>query len=212
MGDSLRKIADAEGVRISDTGLHWIAEAGDGSMRDTQSLFDQVISYAGMNIQDKDIEEMPGRTDRRFVKQATVAVLSRDIPGCLTIVDEAYYAGLDMQLFYQALLQHFRNLLLAKVMVGSTAVLQVSEEDAMALREQASEIPLEILQRLLDALLAEEENLRRSRHPRINLEAILVRLASLPPPLPLESLLDRMEGLEKRLFQGRPGKVSPVQE
>ncbi len=96
MGDNLRKIADAEGVRVSDTGLKWIAEAGDGSMRDTQSLFDQVISYAGMTILDQDIEEMLGRTDRRFVKQAAMAVLSRDIPGCLTIVDEAYYTGLDM--------------------------------------------------------------------------------------------------------------------
>ena len=211
MGNNLRKIADAEGVRISDTGLNWIAEAGDGSMRDTQSLFDQVISYAGMTIQDKDIEEMLGRTDRRFVRQAAAAALSQDIPGCLTVVDEAYYAGLDMQLFYQALLQHFRNLLLAKVMVESTAVLQISEEDAKELRKQASDIPLETLQRLLDALLAEEDNLRRSRNPRINLEAVLVRLASLPLPLPLEHLLGRMEGLEKRLSQARPGRMTPIQ-
>ena len=67
IADNLKKIAAADGIRISDTGLAWIAEAGDGSLRDSQSIFDQVISYAGFEIEDKAVEEILGRSDRRFL-------------------------------------------------------------------------------------------------------------------------------------------------
>ena len=60
---NLQKVAEAEKIRISEVALSWIAEAGDGSMRDAQSIFDQVISYAGLNISDADVEDIlgPGR-------------------------------------------------------------------------------------------------------------------------------------------------------
>ena len=58
--NSLRQIAETEGVHINENGLTWIAEAGDGSLRDAQSIFDQVISYAGFEIKDHDIEALLG--------------------------------------------------------------------------------------------------------------------------------------------------------
>ena len=119
IADNLRKIAAADGIRISDTGLAWIAEAGDGSLRDSQSIFDQVISYAGFAIEDRAIEELLGRSDRRFLFLLSEAVLARDAGRCLKIIDEAYYAGLDMKFFYQTLLGHFRNLLLIGISGGS---------------------------------------------------------------------------------------------
>jgi len=56
IADNLQKIAQTEGIKISDKGLAWIAAAGDGSMRDAQSIFDQAISYAGSEIQDHDLK------------------------------------------------------------------------------------------------------------------------------------------------------------
>jgi len=201
---NLRKIADAEGIRISDAGLAWIAEAGDGSMRDSQSIFDQVISYAGLDIKDQEIEEILGRTDRRFLFQTSAAVLVGDAARCLTIIDEAYYAGLDMQSFYQMLLQHFRNLLLFKIVNKNEEILQVGEEDLLKLQEQAADRSLDTLQRLLDMLMEAEDNLRRSRHPRLNLEATLVSMAYLEPLIPLDQIVSRMEGLERRLSPELP--------
>ena len=83
IADNLKKIAAADGIRISDTGLAWIAEAGDGSLRDSQSIFDQVISYAGFEIEDKAVEEILGRSDRRFLFLLSEAVLGSDAAGCL---------------------------------------------------------------------------------------------------------------------------------
>jgi len=199
IAEQLRKISEAEKIEISDAGLAWVAEAGDGSMRDSESIFDQVISYAGTTIQDEAIEELLGRTDRRFLFQLSEAILRRDAGQCLQIVGEGYYAGLDMTTFYQLLLQHFRNLLLVRIVGSKQELLDLSGSDLVRLEAQVAKVSRETLQQLLDILLAEEENVRRSHNPRLNLETIVCRMAGLPPAIPLEEILSRMEDLEARL-------------
>jgi DNA polymerase-3 subunit gamma/tau len=206
IAENLKKIATAEKIRISDNGLSWIAEAGDGSLRDAQSILDQVISYAGAEIEDQAVEEILGRSDRRFLFILSEAVLARDAGRCLTIIDEAYNAGLDMRYFYQTLLGHFRNLLFTGIAGERDALIDLPAEEAIKLKTQAAGQPTETLQRYLEILMAEEENVRRSMNPRLNLEAVLCRMAYLSPLIPIESVLARMEGLEKRLGGGtRPG-------
>ena len=204
IADNLKKIAAAEGIRISDTGLAWIAEAGDGSLRDSQSIFDQVISYAGFEIEDKAVEEILGRSDRRFLFLLSEAVLGSDAAGCLKLIDEAYYAGLDMKFFYQTLLGHFRNLLLVAITGGEGALVELPGEEAEKLKKQAEGASRETLQRYLEILMAEEETVRRSQNARLNLEVILCRMAWLEPLIPIETVLSRMEGLERRLSVGDP--------
>ncbi|MCX5823811.1 MAG: DNA polymerase III subunit gamma/tau [Deltaproteobacteria bacterium] len=200
--ENLKKIAVSDGIKISDNGLSWIAEAGDGSLRDSQSIFDQVISYAGFEIGDPAVEEILGRSDRRFLFLLSEAVLARDAGRCLRIIDEAYYAGLDMRYFYQTLLGHFRNLLFTGIAGEKEPLVDLPAEEAAKLKGQTAGQSTETLQRYLEILMAEEENVRRSQNPRLNLEAILCRMAFLEPMIPIEAVLARMEGLEKRLGGG----------
>ncbi|OPY15576.1 MAG: DNA polymerase III subunit tau [Syntrophus sp. PtaB.Bin075] len=204
IAEQLRKIAETEKIRISDAGLAWIAEAGDGSMRDSESIFDQVISYAGTAIEDEAVEELLGRTDRRFLFQLSEAVLRRDAGQCLRIVEEGYYAGLDMTYFYTLLLHHFRNLLLVKIVGPQQELLDLPGNDLSGIEAQVAEVSRETLQQLLDILLAEEESARRSHNPRLHLEAIVCRMAGLPPALPIQEILSRMEDLETRLASSAP--------
>ncbi|MBN2438880.1 MAG: DNA polymerase III subunit gamma/tau [Deltaproteobacteria bacterium] len=196
---NLRKIATEEKIRISDNGLSWIAEAGDGSLRDAQSIFDQVISYAGAEIGDQAVEEILGRSDRRFLFVLSEAVLARDAGRCLTIIDEAYNAGIDMRYFFQTLLGHFRNLLFTGIAGERDPLVDLPTEETIRLKAQAAGQSTETLQRYLEILMAEEESVRRSMNARLNLEAVLCRMAYLSPLIPIESVLARMEGLEKRL-------------
>ena len=193
IADNLKKIAAADGIRISDTGLAWIAEAGDGSLRDSQSIFDQVISYAGFEIEDTAVEEILGRSDRRLpLFHSSEAVLGSDGSGCLKLIDEAYYAGLDMKFFYQTLLGHFRNLLLVAMTGGDGALVELPGEELAKLKKQAEGASRETLQRYLEILMAEEEAVRRSQNARLNLEVILCRMAWLEPLIPIETVLSRM--------------------
>jgi DNA polymerase III subunit gamma/tau len=202
IGDNLRKIAAAEGIEISDKGLAWIAAAGDGSMRDSQSIFDQIVSYAGTTIDDEKIEEILGLTDRRFVIAIAGAVLSRNAAQCLKLIDEGYYAGLDMQVFYQMLVDHFRNLVLAKVVAKAEGITEITQEDWSRLQEQTGHVSRETLQRLLEILMAEEETMRRTQSPRLVLEMALTRMAHLTPLIPIDEILARMASLERSLASG----------
>jgi DNA polymerase-3 subunit gamma/tau len=202
IADNLKKIAAADGIRISDSALAWIAEAGDGSLRDSQSIFDQVISYAGFDIVDQAVEEVLGRSDRRFLFLLSGAVLGRDAAQCLKIIDEAYYAGIDMLFFYQTLIGHFRNLLLAAITNAQETLVDLPAEEVEKLKQQSAGSSQETLQRYLQILTSEEDTLRRSPNPRLNLEAIFCRLAWLEPLIPIASILSRMEDLERRLEGG----------
>jgi DNA polymerase-3 subunit gamma/tau len=205
---NLGRVAAAEGIKISPSALLWIAEAGDGSMRDAQSIFDQVISYAGMNIKDDDVEESLGLADRKYLFRLSEAVLQRDAGACLIILEEAYLAGIDMKHFYQILVKHFRNLLLVKIAADGSSSFDIAPEQIEKLKNQVQTISRETLQRFVEILIAEEGNFLRSQEPRMKLETILVKMAYLEPIIPLAEIISTIENIEQRLQHGLPAAVN----
>ena len=206
---NLRQIATSEGISVSDNGLIWIAQGGEGSIRDAQSIFDQLISYAGTDIKDSDIGELLGLKDRSFLFDISRAVLERNAGDCLKIIDEGYYTGVDMKQFYQMLLHHFMNLLMVKITGDDHVLVDIPHDEIRELSKQADGTSRETLQRLLEILMAEEEDIKKSLDPRLNLEFVLVRMAYLEPMIPVDEILSKMERLEKRLSskagEGRRG-------
>ncbi len=201
---NLGKVAAAEGIQISPAALIWIAEAGDGSMRDAQSIFDQVISYAGMNINDTDVEEILGLVDRKYLFSLSAAVLQRNAGQCLTILEEAYLAGIDMKHFYQMMLKHFRNLLLVKIAADGSSSFDIAPEQIQKLKDQVQPVSRETLQRYLEILIKEEDSFRRSQEARMKLETVIVGLAYLEPIIPLGEIISTIEAIEQKLRKGLP--------
>jgi DNA polymerase-3 subunit gamma/tau len=201
---TLRKIAEGEGIKISDQALTWIAQGGEGSLRDSQSIFDQAISFAGTEIGDADVEALLGMGDRKYLFDLSRAILGRDAGACLKIIDEAFYAGADLKVFYERMLAHFRNLLLVKITAGEGDLLELSDHEVAELTGQAASASRETLQRLLDVIMAGEEEMRKSLNPRIVLEFTAVKMAWQEPLIPVDEILSRMEGIEKRLGQETP--------
>lgn len=196
--ENLARIGEKEGISISDKSLTWMAEAADGSLRDAQSLFDQVVAYAGNKVADEDCERILGRTDRRFLLSVVEAVIARDGGRVFKIIDEVYTAGIDMQHFFLLLLQHFRALLLCKVMGKSAEeILPISAEEACHLSLLAEKVNRETLQLYLEILMGEEERVRRSRNSRLSVEACLLRMVYLEPLISWEEILERLERLER---------------
>ncbi len=202
IADNLGKVAKSENIKISEVGLSWIAEAGDGSMRDAQSVFDQVISYAGMNINDADVEDILGLVDRKYLFRISEAIAQRDAGACLLILEEAYLAGLDMKQFYQMMLKHFRNMLLVKIAADGSSSFDIAPEQIAALKNQVKNTTRETLQRYVEMLIAEEDSFRRTQETRLKLETILVRMAYLEPVIPIGEIVSAIETLEQKLQSG----------
>ncbi|MCK9229437.1 MAG: DNA polymerase III subunit gamma/tau [Syntrophales bacterium] len=199
---NLSSIATGEGVAISDRGLAWIARGGEGSLRDAQSLFDQVISYAGKTIDDSDIESILGITGRRYAARLSRAVLEKNAGQCLEIIDELYYAGEDIRQFYEAFTRHMMGILTAHLSKDTELLADFTGEEREELRNQAGMASEKTLERLLDILLAGDEDTRRSSNPRIVFEYLLVKMAILEPVIPVDDMIDRLEGLEARIVSG----------
>ena len=212
IADTLGHIAQEEGVTISDISLSWIAREGGGSMRDAQSIFDQVISYAGTEIKDSDVEDLLDLAERLFIFELSGAVLEGDAGACLRIIDEAYYSGVDIKHFYQILLGHFMNLLTVKITNGDGVLADIPDHEREELKKRAGGASRDNLQRSLDILMAEEDDIRRSMEPRINLEYAVVRMAYLEPLIPVDEIISRMENLEIKLGGGEAREIpSPRQ-
>jgi DNA polymerase-3 subunit gamma/tau len=112
-----------------------------------------------------------------------------------------------MSYFYQMLQGHFRNLLLVKIAEVDRLLSDLSEQDVKRLRDQIGEVSRETLLRLLDILMAEEENVRRSQSPRLNVEQTVVRMAYLPPLIPIEDILEKMEELRRKIAIVQPERA-----
>ena len=194
----LKKISENEGIDIAASGLGIIAREAEGSMRDAQSLMDQVISFSGQTVRDKDISDILGIIDRDIMFESSAAILEGSPDRCLEIVDRIYNYGYDIKEFYRALMQQFRNLLI-RLIAPQNDLIDVSDSEKEEIQRQAEMAGEEKLHLLLNFLINREEDLRFTSHPRLVLETTMVKLCRLGDMLSFDELIKRMAALEERL-------------
>ena len=117
-----------------------------------------------------------------------------------------------MKLFYEKLVRHFLNLLVVKITGNEGDLSDFTEDELEQMKRQAADTSRETLQRLLDILMAEDGEVRRSADPRLNLEFMLIKMTYLDPMIPINEMVSRMEDLEKRLVPDESGtrRIPPV--
>ena len=194
---NLKRIVEEEKVQISQRGLFSIAQESEGSLRDAQSLLDQVISYGGKDIRDEDIAEVLGLIDRKVLHDTIEAVANRNSERCMEIVEHIYHYGYDLQHFCRELLQYFRNLILMKVSQQPAGLIELPEEECEILKKQSERFQFDQLNHLFSLLLKGEEEIAQSTFPRIMLEMTLIRMATLRTVLPIDEILKKLENLGK---------------
>lgn len=192
----LRHIVDQENIAISDAALTVIARKGDGSMRDSLSVLDQVLAFCGDQVGDDDVVALLGVVDRRLLLDGSAAVFSRDSRGALGVVAKVDEFGYNMRQFCGELIEHFRNLTILKAVGDGADLLDLSEAELALLRQQVEALPLADLQRHLAILLRAEAEMAQSSFPRLVLEMALIKMATLVPVVPVDELLGRLRALE----------------
>jgi DNA polymerase-3 subunit gamma/tau len=195
----LLDITQKEKITISTWGLNLIAEAADGSLRDAQSLLDQAVSYSGENINDDDLKEILGAIGRDVLFDFSSAILDAKPERIFPLAENIIEKGYDLRFFYKELIHHFRNLLLVRSVKNPKELLALSDEDIAAIREEAEKSSADDLLRYLVALQQGEQGLKYSSHPRIYLEALLVKLCHFKKIVPLTDIIQEIEMLKKDL-------------
>jgi len=201
--ERLRLIADADGLSISDEALREIARAGDGSMRDAQSAFDQVISFAGEKIQTEDVEKALGIAGADVLARVVNGIAENKPAEALAIVDDLVMRGHNLRNFCRDVLGHLRDLLVVKVS-GDPKLLDSSSAHADTLKQQAALFSESDLVRFFHALAETESCLKDASNPRYQVEVGLVKLMEMRRLAPLGDLIERIRELEAALRTGKP--------
>lgn len=203
--ERLRTIAAAERITISDSGLAMIARAAEGSMRDSQSLLDQAVSYSGLEIKDEELQATLGSVAQAALLQFAAGLLARDAAGLLRHIDTLLEQGQDMRQFLAGVVEHVRNLLVVKVASDPNQIIELSIADVEAIKQQAAGTDAERLLMLFDSLSKTLDDMRWSPHQRFTLEVGLIKACTIEDLQPLSQVLGHMKELEARL--ARSGSV-----
>jgi DNA polymerase-3 subunit gamma/tau len=202
IAERLRLIADAEKINIAEDALREIARAGEGSMRDAQSAFDQVISFSGNEIVAADVETALGIAGTEMLARVVGAIAEHKASEALAVVDDLVMRGHDLRNFCRDLLAHLRNLLVAKVSGEAAEMLESSASDGRELARQANAFSESDLIRFFHSLTETENNLRIAAHPRYQLEIGLVKLMEMRRLAPMNQIIERLTTLEESLRTG----------
>jgi len=195
----LQEIARAEGIEASEEVFFALARAAEGSLRDAQSLLDQVVAYSGPQVGLQEVVEALGLIEGGIIAQMVRAVIDRDRGRLFELVEELFNRGSDLRLFCQELLGYFRDLLIVKVAEDPRPLLRGTFRDLAVLKQQADLLSVEALEYSLQLLSRTEFEMRRSSFPRYMLEMALVRLTQIHALEPLGTLVERLSALEARL-------------
>ena len=192
----LRHVADQEKIRVKDAALALIARAAEGSVRDSLSLFDQVLAFTGEEIGDEDVASLLGLVDRQLLHRAARAIVEGDSLAVLELVESLADYGADYRNFARELLLFLRELLLVKVApAASSLTAGMLPEERERLAPIAAALSEEDLLRGLDVLTRAEGELRHASDPRVSLDLVLLKLVHARRLLPFADLVARVERL-----------------
>src|SRR3989440_4777786 len=202
IAERLKQIATAEKISIADEAIREIARAGDGSMRDAQSAFDQVISFAGEKIKTEDVEKALGIAGADVLARVISGVAENKPAEALAIVDDLVMRGHNLRNFCRDVLGHLRDLLVVKVS-GDPKLLDSSSMQTSALQQQAARFSESDLVRFFHSLAETEASLKDAANARYQVEVGLVKLMEMRRLASLGDLIGRIAELESALRTGR---------
>ena len=170
----LVNIASNEGVALTETAAYAIARVADGGMRDAQSMLDQLVSFCGNSIDERDVNDIFGVTSRETVAKALYYILARELPSLLHLVHELSEAGRDMGQLLSEIMGAVRELLILKV-ASQEANLSLPERWRETLEKLLAQTPSDKIVRLMEVLSTAEEHMRWSTNKRLHLEMGLIQ-------------------------------------
>jgi DNA polymerase III subunit gamma/tau len=209
IADQLRHIAGAEHIQIDDAALMLLARAGDGSMRDAQSAFDQVLGFAGTTITADDVSAVLGLVRRDLLIDIASAIAADNASGLFDLAARAVESGYDLRLVVRELARLTRDLLVISIDPARVSDPEIAAEtERQALLDLSRRFSAEDLMRAFDALTKAEYDIRGSMQPRYHLEMALLRWVHLRKLTPLADLIKQMEGGPRAV--GSPAPPRPA--
>ncbi|MCK6596735.1 MAG: DNA polymerase III subunit gamma/tau [Bdellovibrionaceae bacterium] len=190
IANHLKHICNEDQIQTDDEALWLVAKQADGSMRDSQSLLDQVITFANGPLTKPLVQQILGLTDRELLFNTLELILTRDNRGMVMLFQNLKIAGIEPDLFFQELIELSRHLLVIKISAAeATNIIEIPESEFERLAFLTQKCSQEDIHLLFDMLLKAFQDLNYATDPMLVVEMLLLRLASGPKIIDLQQLL-----------------------
>ncbi|PIQ08277.1 MAG: DNA polymerase III subunit gamma/tau [Ignavibacteriales bacterium CG18_big_fil_WC_8_21_14_2_50_31_20] len=202
----LSKIAASDEIVIDDQALTFIAKKADGALRDAQSLFDQVISFGGKNIDAAIVAQMLNLIDEELYFKISDSILNKDFIQAFEISKVVYDNGWNYIDFTTGLVEHFRNIL-TTILKKDTTFVESSEQIKLLYSNYIGSFSESDVLRILTYLSRVEKDLRNSQNQKLFIEIALSHLIGLESTTTISQLL---ENIQKGIFPKEENTNKPI--
>jgi DNA polymerase-3 subunit gamma/tau len=192
--ERLEQICASEGVAADAEALQIIARRAAGSMRDSQSLLEQLLSFGGQRITLDDVHSLLGTAHTARLVDLASCIVRRDAAAALAQVEAAVTEGVDLGALTEQLLGYFRDTLAALVGCQPELMLHTASSDFAQVQAIGQQLGLETLLAMAQILDQTLSRLRQSTHVRTLVEVALVRLCKLDDLDALPALVEQLRG------------------
>ncbi len=197
--EHLAMISDKSGYGVQREALALIARRVDGSMRDAESLLDQVVAFGGSGLTASEAAEVLGIVDQDVYFELLDTVADQDVPKGLDLVDRIFRQGHDLEEIILGILEHLRNLLVVKAAPEVEALIGDAALELGRYREQVERFDTEDLLRLSQLATQMEEAVKQSALPRVQLETGIVRMIRMSRSVQLTDVMTRLSEMARRV-------------
>ena len=203
----LKKIADSEKIKIDDQSLTIISKKADGALRDAQSLFDQVISFCGVNIESSVLIQMLNIIDEDVYFNVSDAILNKIYSAAFEITRKVYDNGWSFLDFINGLIEHFRNIMVVIMTMKNDLIesAEIYKEKYLDYTDSFSEGDL---LRILAFLNKVQYELKSTQNQKLKIEISLCHLIGLEKTSTISELLNKIDG--SNIQSTPPSNPSPT--
>ena len=193
----LKKVLDSENVKYDEQAINIIARAGEGSVRDTLSIADRCVSFAGDDLTYQKVLAVLGVSEREILIKITDHILTKSVGEALVELDKVLSQGKSPLVFSNDLISYFRDLLLVHTLGdGSREIVVVKDDIFEKMKAQATKENYAVIVKAIEVLSEIEQELRYSVQPRIVLETAIIKIIT---DANLEARVEKLEEFVKNL-------------
>jgi DNA polymerase III subunit gamma/tau len=189
--EQLKRICAGDDIEYEDRALQYIAAEADGSMRDAESMLEQVIAYGGRRISGRDVVNITGVVEREVIYTIIQSILDGNLKAGLEVIDSTLSAGYDVGELYKGLVSVLRNMMVIKVCNGIPSFLFIGEGENERISGLLKDLEYYEIQNMLHYILRAED-LMRGPFPKVSLEIVYLNLYNLSKLRDVEKLIENL--------------------
>ncbi len=201
IAERLRRIADEEKIAIEDAAIDAIARVANGGMRDSQSCFDQMISFCsarGQAITEADVIDVFGLASGHELGELAAELLRNDLGGVIRFVQEFADRGRDLENLLEEMIRLFRDLMVIQLYPRPEAILQGGAHELPRLQALANSAPADLIRRMLEGLMTQETFVRYALNKRVAIEVAFVRVLREAHSVTVDDVLQRLRAWKEQ--------------